>query len=196
MSDKERILRKELLTTKDASELIGVSLPSIINWADAGRFESFRTPGGHRRIRREDFVAFACENGYLLEQMLVSSPSKVEKVLLVDSNVEYMETLKVFLEVNSEVLVLTCSNIFEAGVLLGRHMPSILVFDHTSIPFPTGIVDFVLQNIHTKSFNIVALATDYPVPLKKQHDNYIYLNKGKSIREVALSLKNLIPKSS
>ena len=89
-NQKKRILKKELLTTKDASELIGVSLPSIINWADAGRFNSFRTPGGHRRIRRQDFVDFATENGYLISTSFSAKESTEQKVVLVDSNIQYI----------------------------------------------------------------------------------------------------------
>ena len=36
---------------------------SIINWVNAGRLPAFRTPGGHRRIRRDDLIRFMRENG-------------------------------------------------------------------------------------------------------------------------------------
>ena len=84
---------------------------------------SFRTPGGHRRIRREDFVEFATANGYLVSDSFVHTDSTEQKVVLVDSNLQYIETLKEFLEVNTGLRVYTCSNIFEAGVLVGQHNP-------------------------------------------------------------------------
>ena len=192
---KKRILKKELLTTKDASELIGVSLPSIINWADAGRFRSFRTPGGHRRIRRQDFVEFATTNGYLVSGSFPPKESTEQKVVLVDSNLEYIETLKEFLEVNTGLRVYTCSNIFEAGVLVGQHNPTVMVFDQESVQVPSKVGNFVRQNTNIKHIHIVSLATEYPVPSKKQSDNYIYLNKSKSIREIAASVKNLVQSS-
>ena len=144
---KERILKKELLTTKDASELIGVSLPSIINWADAGRFNSFRTPGGHRRIRRQDFVEFATANGYLVSTTFSIDDSGEQKVVLVDSNIQYIETLKEFLEVNTGFKVYTCTNIFEAGVLVGQHKPTVMVFDQESIQIP-----FKSRNICSREY--------------------------------------------
>lgn len=195
-NDKNKILQKELLTTKDASELIGVSLPSIINWADAGRFESFRTPGGHRRIRRQDFLSFACENGYLLEDSVRTVQSDEQKVIIVDNNFEYMETLKDFLEIDGNMKVLMCQNIFEAGVLVGTHVPGALIFDQESISMPKKLVVFLKETFPQHSPHVVSLATDYPVPSKKQSDNYIYLNKGKSIREVALSIRNLVAASA
>ena len=191
-NQKKRILKKELLTTKDASELIGVSLPSIINWADAGRFSSFRTPGGHRRIRREDFIEFATANGYLVSDSFVHKDSTEQKVVLVDSNLQYIETLKEFLEVNTGLRVYTCSNIFEAGVLVGQHNPTVMVFDQESIHIPSKVGKFVREHTNSTQIHIVSLATEYPVPQKKQSDNYIYLNKSKSIREIAVSIKNLV----
>ena len=194
-NQKKRILKKELLTTKDASELIGVSLPSIINWADAGRFDSFRTPGGHRRIRRQDFVDFATANGYLISTSLSTKESTEQKVVLVDSNIQYIETLKEFLEVNTGLRVYTCSNIFEAGVLVGQHCPTVMVFDQESIHVPSMVGSFVCSHLNIEQIYIVSLATEYPVPQKKQSDSYIYLNKSKSIREIAVSIKNLVQAS-
>ena len=48
--------RKPVFTTFEAAKLCHVSPLSIINWVNAGRLAAFRTPGGHRRIRREDLV--------------------------------------------------------------------------------------------------------------------------------------------
>ena len=192
---KEQILKKELLTTKDASELIGVSLPSIINWADAGRFNSFRTPGGHRRIRRQDFVEFATANGYLVSTTFSIDDSGVQKVVLVDCNIQYIETLKEFLEVNTGFKVYTCTNMFEAGVLVGQYKPTVMVFDQESIQMPAKVGTYVREKTNG-AMHVVSLATEYPVPQKKQSDNYIYLNKSKSIREIAVSIKNLVQASA
>ena len=195
MHQKEQILRKELLTTKDASELIGVSLPSIINWADAGRFNSFRTPGGHRRIRRQDFVEFATANGYLVSTALPNDDFGKQKVVLVDTNIQYIETLKEFLEVNTGFKVYTCRNLFEAGVLVGQFKPAVMVFDQESVQIPSTVGAFVRENTNS-TLRVVSLASEYPVPQKKQSDNYIYLNKSKSIREIAVSIKNLVQAST
>lgn len=194
-SQKNRILTKELLTTKDASELIGVSLPSIINWADAGRFKSFRTPGGHRRIRKQDFVDFALSNGYLASEIVREQATADQTVVLVDNNLQYIETLKEFLDVNAGLCIYTCSNVFEAGVLVGKHSPTVMVFDQETVPVPSKAREFIRQSLNNTNVHIVSLATEYPVPQKKQIDNYIYLNKSKPIREIAVSINNLVQAS-
>ena len=189
---KQKILKKELLTTKDAADLIGVSLPSIINWADAGRFESCRTPGGHRRIRRQHFVEFAQQNGYLTDLAFQEvSHVSTNKIVLLDSNPDYVDTLKDFLLVNEGTEVFISSNIFESGLLLGLHQPTLFVFDQDSVRTADSLYSLIRKNISTASVHVVVLASEYPVPVTKQVNNYIYLNKGSSIRDIATSLMNL-----
>jgi len=51
------------LTLGAASELLGVSESTIRRWADAGQVRSFRTPGGHRRIREDDLRQIVASGG-------------------------------------------------------------------------------------------------------------------------------------
>lgn len=46
------------LTLSEASTLLGVHPITLRSWADSGLVRLFRTPGGHRRFRRTDLVAF------------------------------------------------------------------------------------------------------------------------------------------
>jgi excisionase family DNA binding protein len=47
----------DLLTTVEACRLAGVGPTAIKRWADAGRLQCIRTPGGHRRFRRSELQA-------------------------------------------------------------------------------------------------------------------------------------------
>ncbi|GGK89492.1 BldC family transcriptional regulator [Mangrovihabitans endophyticus] len=40
-----------LLTTREVARLFRVDPKTVGNWVTAGRLESIRTPGGHRRYR-------------------------------------------------------------------------------------------------------------------------------------------------
>ncbi len=46
------------LTVGQACRLLGVDPSTLRAWTDTGRLPAFRTPGGHRRYRREDLEAF------------------------------------------------------------------------------------------------------------------------------------------
>jgi excisionase family DNA binding protein len=50
-------------TTYETAHLLGVSLPTVVNWITARRLKAHRTPGGHRRIAREDLAAFVMRHG-------------------------------------------------------------------------------------------------------------------------------------
>lgn len=44
--------RSEWLTLSEASSILGVDPSTLRQWADAGKIQVFRTPGGHRRFSR------------------------------------------------------------------------------------------------------------------------------------------------
>lgn len=52
-------LARYTLTSKDAAERLGVSVQTVLNWANQGRLPYLRTPGAHRRFRADDLDAFA-----------------------------------------------------------------------------------------------------------------------------------------
>ena len=50
------------LTTYQVSRILQVSPQVVIRWADRGVLPSYKTAGGHRRIRREDLMTFVREH--------------------------------------------------------------------------------------------------------------------------------------
>ena len=48
-----------LLTTSEAAEILSAHPNSVRKWSDVGSLDCYRIgPGGHRRFRLEDVVAF------------------------------------------------------------------------------------------------------------------------------------------
>ncbi len=47
-----------------------MSLPTVVNWVKARRLKAHRTPGGHRRIAREDLASFMVLQGMPLPEEL------------------------------------------------------------------------------------------------------------------------------
>ena len=43
-----------MLTPAQAAAVFGVDPKTIVRWAEAGKIQSFRTMGGHRRFRERD----------------------------------------------------------------------------------------------------------------------------------------------
>jgi excisionase family DNA binding protein len=48
----------EFMTTAEVAETFRVDRNTVLRWAKTGTLPSARTPGGHRRYRRADVLAY------------------------------------------------------------------------------------------------------------------------------------------
>jgi excisionase family DNA binding protein len=120
---------KMVFTTFETAKLCHVSPLSIINWVNAGRLPAFRTPGGHRRIRREDLVRFMRENGIPLPDDLREGSGR-PKILVVDDEASIREILAEHLTTRGTPFeVLTAPDGFEAGRLMATFRPDVVLLD-------------------------------------------------------------------
>ena len=78
------------LTLGQAARYLGVAQSTIRKWSDSGRVRAFKTPGRHRRYRREDLDAF-------LQRSAPESRSG-PIVLIVDDDERLREYVRVNLE--------------------------------------------------------------------------------------------------
>ena len=120
---------KAVFTTFEAAKICHVSPLSIINWVNAGRLPAFRTPGGHRRIRREDLVRFMRDNGIPVPDEIKDGSGR-RKVLVVDDEAAIREILSEHLTTRSQPYeVLTAADGFEAGRLVASNRPEVVLLD-------------------------------------------------------------------
>jgi len=70
-------------TTFAAARLLGVSLPTVVNWIDARRLKAHRTPGGHRRIAAQDLAAFMLRHGMPVPPELSGAAPERRKALVI-----------------------------------------------------------------------------------------------------------------
>jgi excisionase family DNA binding protein len=120
---------KSVFTTFEAAKLCHVSPLSIINWVNAGRLPAFRTPGGHRRIRREDLVRFMRDNGMPIPDDLREGSGR-PRVLVVDDVASIREVLTEHLTNRAKPYeVMSASDGFEAGRLVATFRPDVVLLD-------------------------------------------------------------------
>jgi excisionase family DNA binding protein len=70
-------------TTFEAARLLGVSLPTVVNWIKGRRLKAHRTPGGHRRIAREDLATFMLRHGMPVPGELSGATAGRRKALVI-----------------------------------------------------------------------------------------------------------------
>jgi excisionase family DNA binding protein len=121
---------KPVFTTFEAAKLCHVSPLSIINWVNAGRLAAFRTPGGHRRIRREDLILFMRENGLPLPDELKQGSGR-RRVLVIDDEKATCDAIAEHLSKRPEepCEVATASDGFSAGRLVATFRPDVVILD-------------------------------------------------------------------
>ena len=123
------MIKKAVFTTFEAAKLCHVSPLSIINWVNAGRLPAFRTPGGHRRIRREDLLLFMRDNGLPIPEEMQEGSGR-RKVLVVDDEPSIRELLAEHLSTRpSPYEVSTAADGFEAGRLVATFRPDVVLLD-------------------------------------------------------------------
>lgn len=118
-------------TTFQVARFLGVSPPTVVNWINGGLLVAHRTPGGHRRIAREEILAFARAQNYPLKGELADEVAPIEKrrVLVVDDNPDFCAMVKEFLELRGGFDVETAYSGFAAGLTVARFRPSAILMD-------------------------------------------------------------------
>ena len=142
---------KTIYTTHDISRLLQVNPRSVINWIEQNLLPSYRTPGGHRRVRRDDLLAF------LRKHQIPTPASLVEgkfRILIVEDEEEVVTLLKTYLQRQGGYEVAAASNGINALIDVGRIKPDLLILD-VMIPGVDGIE--VCRRIKDDSANKTAI---------------------------------------
>lgn len=113
-------------TTYEAAHLLGVSLPTVVNWIKARRLRAHRTPGGHRRIAREDLAAFMLRHGMPLPAELDGAVEARRKALVLGEPGPVREGLARQLA-EAGFAVEQASPGFPAGAATARFRPDVVV---------------------------------------------------------------------
>src|SRR5206468_10950559 len=82
--------RRSFLTTFEISEMCEVNPTTVQNWVRENKLRAFVTPGGHRRVGREDLMAFLKKFGMPLPRGL---ENEHRLVLVVDDEQEICNLL-------------------------------------------------------------------------------------------------------
>lgn len=158
-------MEKTVFTTFEAAKLCHVSPLSIINWVNAGRLPAFRTPGGHRRIRRDDLVRFMRDAQIPLPDELTDGSGR-PKVLVVDDEPAIRGLLADSLANRPErpFEVSVAADGFEAGRLVSSFRPDVVLLD-LRMPGLDGfqVCRTIKDDKDTRSIVVVAM-TGYHTP--------------------------------
>ncbi len=157
---------RKKLTTVQIANMIGVSDQSISNWIDAGQLYAERTPGGHRRVEREDLIKF-------LKMQKMRIPSELgliqPTVLIIDDEGETAEWIeKILSEKWPNFRIFKAFDGFDAGRMIMAWHPDLVILD-LHMPGMDGfdVCRRIKSDVQIQSTKILAI-TEYPSPQTEQ----------------------------
>lgn len=151
-------------TTFDVAKKLGVSPPTVVNWINSGLLIAHKTPGGHRRIVREDLIAFARNQKYPLEFESSSSTSgSYGRVLIVDDDVAFCALLREYFHGCGPYIMDVAHSGFAAGLLLARAQPDAVIMD-IQMPDMNGfeVLRMIRQDPQMAHLPVIACSSSSP----------------------------------
>lgn len=135
MSNPKAVV-KSFCTTREAAEMLGVSLRTAQLWSESGLLEAWKTSGGHRRISRQSVERLLQGNGDDLQiRAKPGDRSSVDgdrrfSVLVVEDDLALRRLYGLKLsQWPMKPDVLTAGDGYEALVMLGLRRPDLLIAD-------------------------------------------------------------------
>lgn len=118
---------QDLCSTRDAAQLLGVSLRTVQLWVEGGVLPAWKTAGGHRRIPRSAVETLLAQRREALQGE--AKPAAL-KLLVVEDEADLLKLYRLQVEGwGLPVELLTAANGFEGLVRIGENRPNLLVTD-------------------------------------------------------------------
>jgi len=153
-------LKPLFYTTFEISQICGVNPTTVQNWVKGKKLKAFQTPGGHRRIRREDLISFMKEFGMPFPDGFLQNPPLA---MIVDDENDILDMLEDLLKSGeSEINVVRAQSGIAALLMIGEYRPDLLILD-IMMPGMNGyeVCRKLKANSGTQNIKIVAISGDH-----------------------------------
>ncbi|MDO8427048.1 MAG: response regulator [Deltaproteobacteria bacterium] len=147
---------KRPYTTGEIASFCHVTINAVKKWIASGKLDAFRTPGGHYRVTREDFLSFL--GRYKLDIKESLFPER-KKILIIDDEMNVVEFIKGALEsMHQGYMIETAGDGYEALIKVGDFKPELMVLD-IRMPNIDGfeVCKRIKGDSHTKDIKILAV---------------------------------------
>ncbi|HHH30065.1 MAG TPA: response regulator [Polyangiaceae bacterium] len=119
---------ESVLTSHQVGQLLNVSRRSVNNWIEQGHIEAFRTPGGHRRVRAADLIAFLNANDMPIPSDLALGTRR--RIVIVDDDERQLRSYQRLLApLDEHVEIKLFSRGIDALLEIGAFLPDTVVLD-------------------------------------------------------------------
>jgi excisionase family DNA binding protein len=127
-------VNRDLLTTRQAGEMLGVTLRTVQLWVESGVIPAWRTAGGHRRIARGVVEKLVAQRLHKLQPPVQSEMASAEpqrlRILLVEDDANLLHLFALIVQKWSfPVELITAADGFEGLLRIGQMRPHMVVTD-------------------------------------------------------------------
>jgi Helix-turn-helix domain len=153
--DMKTLLAKEVFTTFDAALICQMNIASIKNWISKGYLRAFRTPGGHFRIQKRDFISF-------LRKYHMPNPFAGEtyRLYLYAMDTKTIENVAEKLKADHESFAFgTEADLFLA---IGEETPDALIVDVDTMDAAAteAFIGYLASNTRFEGIRLIALSSE------------------------------------
>lgn len=174
---------KNYMTTSEACEVLGVSKTVIKRMADDGTLETWKTPGGHRRLNRAAVLKVAAEN---FSQQTKVEDTKDLKVLVIDDDPVITSLFKSIMEASKVAFnLVTATDGFDGLIKAGeRHYD--IIFVDLQMPKLDGyeVINTIRNRVKNNDVTIVVItaSTESEINFKNLPTDIVVMNKPLNLR--------------
>ena len=160
-------MMKNTLSTVTIARLLEVAVASISKWIDAGQLKAGRTPGGHRRVAKEDLVAFLRRQKLPVPPELMATPLRV---LVVDDEPSVAAWIAEEIgEKHPDFEIFEANDGYAAGEIVASSKPNVIILD---LRMP-GIDGFevcrrIKSREETREISVIAITAHHSKKAQRQ----------------------------
>lgn len=123
---------EEFCSTRDAANVLGVSLRTIQMWVESGALQAWKTPGGHRRITVKSLQTMVKERQGLLAEEPAAVSGSLYDILIVDDDAHMLRLYELEMAGwNLPLHLRFAKNGLDGLLKIGESRPDLLVTDLT-----------------------------------------------------------------
>jgi len=149
---------KDVYTTRETADLLGVSLRTVQLWVENGVLKAWKTAGGHRRISRDSIEMLLRERSGALDY---EQPEKQYKLLIIEDDQDLLDLYSLQIKLwDMPLQVLTAVNGYEGLMKIGEQLPDIVIVD-LILPNMNGfeLIKNLQSSQHNKHTEIIVVSS-------------------------------------
>ncbi len=148
---------RDIYTTHQIAKLCKVDVSTVTNWINKGKLKAYKTPGKHRRIKKEDLIKFL--NDYNMP-VFTEMNNESKSILIVDDERKIVDIMKRALKKNSgNVEIESAYDGFEAGRKIMKMLLDLIILD-IQLPGIDGheVLKNIKENKRLEGIKILAIS--------------------------------------